>query len=413
MYGPIKAFISYVAHCVKAQLAPAGRVADSVERECRLMLPTDMADFKPKDGDDMTRIDIGLCSTPCDRPEVPKGRVGYYTIRAILEAKVSKSDIKNACVQLYEYTRQLYAEQHHLRFAWGITVCGTDVRVCRFGNDNVVASTAMDVATPGGRQAFIQLLVDWSLCNEAQLGRDTTMDYIPKLACWRVTCHDDSDAKIARDYLFTTVICDADRLFGRHTRCFLATDQTLTRKVTAGKPLKGTVVIKDAWAFGKSNADEDDRDEVKPLKKIHGSFSADKPADILYPEIKVGGRVRLKKGSDLIDDTTDMVYGGVIASDSKKIHFRAHRRIVMSPVGERLRTVKTVAEFITVVCDAMRCHQEILKRCKILHRDISDNNVLVVRRDGKARGLLIDFDCAEDLSKEKTDRRAEMTGTFP
>ncbi|KAJ1998900.1 hypothetical protein GGI04_004801 [Coemansia thaxteri] len=85
----------------------------------------------------------------------------------------------------------------------------------------------------------------------------------------------------------------------------------------------------------------------------------------------------------------------------------------MSPVGERLRTVKTVAEFITVVCDAMRCHQEILTRCNILHRDISDNNVLVVKRDGKARGLLIDFDCAEDLSKEKTDRRAEMTGTFP
>ncbi|KAJ2738341.1 hypothetical protein GGI20_006290, partial [Coemansia sp. BCRC 34301] len=94
--------------------------------------------------------------------------------------------------------------------------------------------------------------------------------------------------------------------------------------------------------------------------------------------------------------------------------FRTHRRMCLSPVGKPLFTVKSVAEFVTVVCDAMRCHSAILKRCNILHRDISENNILVVRdEDGMARGMLIDFDCAVDSSREKRAVRNEMTGTLP
>ncbi|KAJ2057197.1 hypothetical protein GGI17_005772, partial [Coemansia sp. S146] len=60
------------------------------------------------------------------------------------------------------------------------------------------------------------------------------------------------------------------------------------------------------------------------------------------------------------------------------------------------------------------CHYVIVKKCKILHRDISDNNILVVRmEDGTVRGLLIDFDCAIDISRDKKEVRGEMTGTRP
>ncbi|KAJ2075199.1 hypothetical protein GGH13_000785 [Coemansia sp. S155-1] len=142
------------------------------------------------------------------------------------------------------------------------------------------------------------------------------------------------------------------------------------KNLKVDKSLEATVVIKDAFAFAKPIASEDDRDEAKTPKKIRATFERNNPDSILYAKIVVGGR----------------------------------------SIGEPLRTVKTAKEFVAVICDAMQCHYATVDKCKILHRDISDNNILVVRmKDGSVCGLLIDFDCAIDVSKEKTEVRGEMT----
>ncbi|KAJ2752098.1 hypothetical protein GGI19_004048 [Coemansia pectinata] len=96
---------------------------------------------------------------------------------AVLEAKL-KGDgngFSDAFLQLDIYTRQLYQQQHSLRFAWGVTVSGTHVRVGHFGPDKAKSSCCMDVSMPEGRRAFVEVLVNRSLCEESQLGRDPTM----------------------------------------------------------------------------------------------------------------------------------------------------------------------------------------------------------------------------------------------
>ncbi|KAJ2822246.1 hypothetical protein GGI24_003997, partial [Coemansia furcata] len=105
------------------------------------------------------------------------------------------------------------------------------------------------------------------------------------------------------------------------------------------------------------------------------------------------------------DSLMDMVTGGSL--------FRAHRRIVLEPIGKPLCTVQTAKEFITDICDVMLCHYEIVNKCKILHQDISDNNILVVRKNGTVHGLLIDFDCAVNISEDREDASGEMNGTIP
>ncbi|KAJ2836381.1 hypothetical protein FBU31_001388 [Coemansia sp. 'formosensis'] len=92
--------------------------------------------------------------------------------------------------------------------------------------------------------------------------------------------------------------------------------------------------------------------------------------------------------------------------------FCAHQCIVLESIGEPLHTAKTVKEFVTAICNAIQCHYEIVNKCKILHQDISDNNILVVRKNGTVHGLLINFDCAIDISKAKKDAHGKMTGTF-
>ncbi|PIA16833.1 hypothetical protein COEREDRAFT_7983 [Coemansia reversa NRRL 1564] len=87
----------------------------------------------------------------------------------------------------------------------------------------------------------------------------------------------------------------------------------------------------------------------------------------------------------------------------------------MSPVGRSIKSVRNEEELVIVLAEAMRCHSSILNRCGVLHRDISTNNILVVResQDALPRGLLIDFDFAVPVDREKRAARPAQSGTLP
>ncbi|KAJ2061201.1 hypothetical protein GGI17_003236 [Coemansia sp. S146] len=419
IYGPIGAFIEYVALMVQERLTFLTGPSSSNGLGCRLVLPSTKIDYNPPDADDSMRIDIGLARAKINDPiDINCGQVSYYEVLAVVEAKRKGDDngFRDAFLQLDIYTRQLYQQQHNLRVAWGVTVSGTHVWVYHFGPDRAKSSSLMDVSTPEGRRAFVEVLVNWSLCDESQLGRDPTMEYLCDLRCWRISCPDKTgcmgEGAVIKDYYFSTVRCQADRVFGRHTRCFLATDVMPTEVVSATNPVIPTVVIKDSWAFSKRNASEDTRDEVRSLIKIKkGLIEKAAELDIIIPEIVAGGRVSFLRNDDWLEDNTDTVYGPGKADGPS---FRTHRRIVMHPIGKPLHSTKSVAEFVTVVCDAMRCHSAFVEFYKILQRDISDNNILVIRGDdGIARGMLIDLDYAIDLDQEEQGKCTQMTGTEP
>ncbi|KAJ2800236.1 hypothetical protein H4S07_005228, partial [Coemansia furcata] len=420
MYSPIGAFIEYVALVVQEILTSSSAPTSNSSLGRRLVLPSTDTDYTPIDARDRVRIGMGLARRRLgDRVDVGRS-YSYYDMLGIIEAKVEENDegFEEAFKKLLICTRQMYQQQHHLSFAWGITISGRDVRMCHFGPDKAASSLPMNVSTPEGRRAFIEVLVHCSLCEESQLGRDTSMEYLPELNCWKIACPDETgsmgESATTQDYYLVSVRYQADRMFGRHTRCFLATKDRPTVEITDTSPLIPTVVIKDSWVFSKRNAADDTRDEVRLLKKIKESLSAhtaDK--DIIIPEIVVGGRVSFQWNGKWVEDTTSTMYQLSEADSSDASYFRGHHRIVMSPIGEPLHTTKSAAEFVTVVCDAMRTHSAIVKHCNILHRDISDNNILVVRKDGIARGLLIDFDYAIDMDQTECDQRIEMTGTGP
>ncbi|KAJ2008169.1 carbamoyl-phosphate synthase (glutamine-hydrolyzing) cpa2 [Coemansia thaxteri] len=284
----------------------------------------------------------------------------------------------------------------------------------------------MDVATPDGRRVFITLLVNWSLCDSVQLGRDLTTSRVPGMDWWQIECPDDdpdsnSDSGSNKEtdsrvgcYYFQNVVYWAERLFGRHTRCFAATDVEPTKEAEAAGELKPKFVVKDAWPVADEDVIKDSCDEVLMLKQIKKALSVSSSKDFIYSKIAVGGRVSMTVDKTIVEDNTDNLYKGVNFPPKIKVPCRVHRRIVTSPVGESIYEIDSVKELILVVGDVMRCHSAIVSECKILHRDISDNNILAVRQpDGSVRGLLVDFDCALDLSKERIPMLGEKTGTLP
>ncbi|KAJ1923822.1 hypothetical protein LPJ71_000719, partial [Coemansia sp. S17] len=98
MYDPIRSFIVYVARRVKDRLSRSG-LSEKVRDECRLILPVEVADYRPVDSDDSTRIDIGLVDTKYDAAIEMRGRASYYQLRSIFEVKTDKEDVAEAFVQ--------------------------------------------------------------------------------------------------------------------------------------------------------------------------------------------------------------------------------------------------------------------------------------------------------------------------
>ncbi|KAJ1669932.1 hypothetical protein EV182_008519, partial [Spiromyces aspiralis] len=166
MYPCIITFINFVAKKVQGPPPTANRCnrKSSPRLPPRLICACKKADVKPKGSDGGTRIDIGLVEVS---PRAALANLdkspSYYELFAVLEAKGSVSKEDRAFEQLLVYTRQLYASQRDRRFAWGVVVCGSSVRVCLLGpNEAVFASTVLDIATEPGRKAFVEFLVNCS-----------------------------------------------------------------------------------------------------------------------------------------------------------------------------------------------------------------------------------------------------------
>ncbi|KAJ2862137.1 hypothetical protein GGH94_004463 [Coemansia aciculifera] len=114
----------------------------------------------------------------------------------------------------------MYVVQHSLRSALGFIICAGDVRMFHFGHCKIVSSNPMDIAIHKGWRAFIELLVNLSLCGDSQISCNLTMNYVPDLYFWQIDCPDDDNSashnKVTQ-YYFTNVICIADRLCSHHT----------------------------------------------------------------------------------------------------------------------------------------------------------------------------------------------------
>ncbi len=73
---------------------------------------------------------------------------------------------------------------------------------------------------------------------------------------------------------------------------------------------------------------------------------------------------------------------------------------MISPAARPLHTFRSVRELSEVLLDAIAGHRSLLEDGKILHRDISSNNIIIVELAGggaQKRGILIDLNLAKEL----------------
>ncbi|KAH9829141.1 uncharacterized protein C8Q71DRAFT_911985 [Rhodofomes roseus] len=93
--------------------------------------------------------------------------------------------------------------------------------------------------------------------------------------------------------------------------------------------------------------------------------------------------------------------------DPEADNLRVRRWLVLREY-EPLETIGTADNFRVVFFDVVRAHHWVYKTSKILHRNVSLNNLMWHRLDGRIVGVLCDWDLAEDqnTAESKLIRRA-------
>lgn len=78
---------------------------------------------------------------------------------------------------------------------------------------------------------------------------------------------------------------------------------------------------------------------------------------------------------------------------------QVHYCLVSSPAGRPLHTYRSVKELLEALRDAIAGHRSLLEDGRILHRDISENNIIITDHavEGDPIGRLIDHDLVKEL----------------
>ncbi|KAJ3798927.1 protein kinase [Lentinula aff. detonsa] len=101
----------------------------------------------------------------------------------------------------------------------------------------------------------------------------------------------------------------------------------------------------------------------------------------------------------------------------KKLGDEYERRVMRGVILEELKplsSLKTAKECAQVFYDIVQCHHWVWKYPRILHRDISQGNIMVREKNGKKYGVLNDWDLAIWLDNKRDGPTSRFrTGTRP
>ena len=101
------------------------------------------------------------------------------------------------------------------------------------------------------------------------------------------------------------------------------------------------------------------------------------------------------------------------AHDENSFDNRIFRCLVISPAGRAVRDFRSIKELLEALRDAIKAHRSLYLMGNILHRDISENNIIITdpeKADGFT-GMLIDLDLAKEIGSGRSGAR-HQTGTM-
>ncbi|KAA8910155.1 hypothetical protein FN846DRAFT_1006457 [Sphaerosporella brunnea] len=94
-----------------------------------------------------------------------------------------------------------------------------------------------------------------------------------------------------------------------------------------------------------------------------------------------------------------------------KCNNRIFSRLVMTPIGKGLDKFSSYTELLAALRDAIKGHQHLYQKHRILHCDVSVHNILISPPGHLSAGVLIDLDLAINTNRAANSGASHRTGT--
>ncbi|EQL32563.1 hypothetical protein BDFG_05299 [Blastomyces dermatitidis ATCC 26199] len=383
----------------------------------------------------------------------------WTDILVVGELKKPKEKIrtKATLLQISCSVCEVFAAQPTRRFVHAFTVCGTNMEVWVFDRAGPYSSIIIDVYTDSRR--FFQVLVGYTMMSDEELGLDTfvardedgnksitvkgpgnsegkkvqlgeMLSYQCAIVCRGTTCFLANNGQgvakfswvsdkrrpevellelagqknvqgVARIIGHSTITSIADMrcglTFNNKHHSFKSAPPSTVSSFHQSQPLTDPcrLDIRRKSSSKKRRSPDKGMHSSKRSRSIH-QLSRDTEEDELAFSIQSAHK------PSLFDRNDEELYDN-----------RVLRCLVISPAGRPIYKYKSPLELLKALRDAIKAHRSLYLDGNILHRDISENNIIITdpgKADGHS-GMLIDLDLAKEVGSERSGAR-HQTGTM-
>ncbi|OAX79434.1 hypothetical protein ACJ72_06245, partial [Emergomyces africanus] len=394
-------------------------------------------------------------------------------IRVVGELKQSNYNKKGTILQMERYVRDVFAAQPTRLFVHSFTLCGTEMEMWVTDRSGPYSSGSFDIRSEP--EQFFRAIIGYTLMSDEELGLDTfTMQHddgartanvgdidtgenkslrleptpisVQLAVVCRGTCcyltkpHDPSKSQNAVKFSWTSARRppEVDLLQIARQRDVEGVAKVIGyRSITSIAKLREGLDFKKIYQFrsmvpstsssftqpqpqlqlsqsftelqglsiakgsssGSRKRKQSTQSAAKPLKR---SRSSNLRLDSAAEENEVAFSVEETQNASLYATEGEELFAN-----------RVLRCLAIYPAGRAIHKFDSPKELLLALRDAIRAHRSLYTKGKILHRDISENNIIITDptiTNGYS-GMLIDLDLAKELGSGPTGAR-HQTGTM-
>ena len=367
----------------------------------------------------------------------------YKNVLVVGEQKKSydTNRFKADFLQLTRYVRSVFADQPTRRFAHAFSLCAFKMELWVFDRSGAYSSGPFDIHNEPDKLA--RALVGYATMDDNMMGLDTfverqdghgyvTLDDVSgketrlrldkamvrqkAIVCRGTTCYETQDSYVAK----FSWASDKRKLEVEQLKLAEAMGVEGVARIVAHRRITTIAEMREGLQFSAAHRfrgedvyfDDTPTNTNTPNKRKFPSdhISDDAPGSKRQRSTSQKSKLAIVLNDQLsIGNTKPSLY----TAGEDLWENRIYSCLVISPAGRVISEFRTVKELLESERDAIKAHQSLYVKGKILHRDISSNNIIITNPEtaNGFKGMLIDLDLAKVRDSGPSGAR-HQTGTM-